>query len=335
MNQAKPLNAAIARLSLGKLNRQAVLPIDQVAEGLTACYRNASSLLEDARLLYFVPRPHRALSLTILALEELAKIPELHDQFANPETRSNPESWKEFWSRFVTHKPKQRRITAYGEKIAASGWTPFSATIGPEIAAVLDSVKQRGFYVDYVAPHFLVPAANSDVALAFEQLFLFAAERLGAFASWHVSPQRSLDFLNACVQAASTDLGARASALKKAGTFYEWASTHTETELVADGTRALYYFSAEAVPDYSEFLRIFGDIQSRWSANDRVGLLNSLVAPLRGALEKPLGKETYSRDLKMFKLAFSFGSAELTDEEVATIFGLPAGPSVKAHFTSG
>ena len=94
--QPEDIEKLLARLSEGQ-NSKPILSLDETAEGLTACYLNGLSLLDDARLLATHGRIPRALSLTILALEELAKVPDMDEQYVNPETRTDDESWSGFW----------------------------------------------------------------------------------------------------------------------------------------------------------------------------------------------------------------------------------------------
>lgn len=78
--QCEEVEKLLAELSDGH-NPKRPLTLDETAEGLTACYLNGLYLLDDARLLGNHNRIPRALSLTILALEELAKISDLYEVF--------------------------------------------------------------------------------------------------------------------------------------------------------------------------------------------------------------------------------------------------------------
>jgi hypothetical protein len=68
--QTECFEKAIARRISGH-NPRRPLSHRETAQGLTACYVNALVLLDDARLLAANDRQPRALSLTILALEDL------------------------------------------------------------------------------------------------------------------------------------------------------------------------------------------------------------------------------------------------------------------------
>lgn len=141
------LLSALSRIAAGRLDKKP-LSIDLVAEGAASCFRNAKELLRDAELLGRNGRKQRALALSILALEELAKVPELHDQYLDSTTRTDIESWKEFWARFVRHQPKQSRIARYGSifamkqaDYASIEWSPFNQFLDPEVVPLLDMVK--------------------------------------------------------------------------------------------------------------------------------------------------------------------------------------------------
>ena len=152
-NEEQALERVLARLASGG-NPKRILQNYEVAEGLAACFANASSLLEDAFLLASHNRFPRALSLTILALEELAKIPDLDKQYLDPESRDNTTSWKEFWNRFVRHKPKQKMISAYGNTLrkqfgkpamAFENPTPYANYLSEKSYGHLDNIKQNLF----------------------------------------------------------------------------------------------------------------------------------------------------------------------------------------------
>src|SRR5262249_29434807 len=156
------------------------------------------ALLDDARLLAANGRQPRALSLVILALEELAKIPDLYEQYIDPTTR-NGSSWADFWKRWTQHKPKQKRSAAYGNMVREStkleetflhNPTPYAGYLSENAYTHLDTVKQRNFYVDFVDTQFQRPQVTKQNSIALDFLFSFAEERADSFGSWHISEQR-------------------------------------------------------------------------------------------------------------------------------------------------
>src|SRR5437899_8021903 len=103
---------------------------DEIAHGAHACYLNTRSLLRDARLLCDAS-PGRAISLTVLALEELGKIPILFDLRADaPVTR-----WKQFWrEEFSRHSFKQAEIARYGRYLAGHTGPIYELEISAQMA---------------------------------------------------------------------------------------------------------------------------------------------------------------------------------------------------------
>jgi AbiV family abortive infection protein len=194
----KIFGTLLARLASGQ-NPKRSLSIRETAQGITACYLNGLALLEDARLLAAHGRVPRALALTILALEELAKVPDLYDQYVNPVTRHEGHAWGDFWKRWSRHEPKQKRIAAYGNFLRDSAnlkeallnnLTPYTIYLTENAYDHLDKVKQRNFYVDFIDRQFQRPNASKGTSTALNLLFAFAEERADSFGSWHVTAQR-------------------------------------------------------------------------------------------------------------------------------------------------
>lgn len=325
-----PLKTVLSRIAAGRTDKRP-LPIDQVAEGIAACYRNSKSLLIDAALLAANGSQPRALSFTVLALEELAKVPDLHEQYLNPTTRNDAQAWAEFWGRFIQHKPKQKRIAGYGDTFAPTAdrsneenpdWSPFEHFLDAELVTLLDTVKQRGFYVDHAPPRFVSPAPSEDVAQAFSILYGFAQERIYAFGTWHVTTQRSLDFLATCVSALDSGSAEADRASELLTTFSGWASTFTTEELVADLYRALSYYSASSVPDYLYCLTICKNIFDHLSPSDRVVTLQRIAADLKDSYKCPFSPQAAGRALKMYKLALCCVANALSDSECQLTFGI-------------
>src|SRR5712691_10537020 len=83
----------------------------QIAEGMHTCFCNSVSLLEDARLLAKHDRLGRALSLSILAMEELAKVSLVCDAAG---LGGDVACWKRFWQQLGRHTVKQEKLAEYG-----------------------------------------------------------------------------------------------------------------------------------------------------------------------------------------------------------------------------
>jgi AbiV family abortive infection protein len=339
--QFSSVQSALSRIASGRLERHA-LSLSQVADGVSSCYHNAASLLSDAQLLWENSRHSRALSLTILALEELAKIPDLHDQYLRENTRIDPIAWNEFWGRFTQHKSKQKRIVAYGNifsrgakdpSAADSSWSPFAHFLSADVVASLDIVKQRGFYVDYVSPRFLVPQSSKDVVVAFSDLYAFAEERLYAFGTWHITPQRSSDFLSTSIAATGQDPHAARVALQLLGTFNDWATSFNDEEVMADLLRAFSYFSAGIIPDYDLFIPTCENIVRHIPIEKKAPILNQVVSTLRHSFERPCSPTHAERATKMFKLAIGHSATFLSGSEFEQVFGFPLSDRVRDHFS--
>jgi AbiV family abortive infection protein len=158
-----------------------------------ACYSNAASLLEDSRLLATHGSTARALSLAVLALEDLAKVPLLYGMaFIGPDAAR----WKKYWGDFAQHKIKQERMTQYGGLLASAGNPPYSVPITPAMLSCLDTLKQSGFYVDCVDGQFISPnISNPDVAVVLDYVFGAVEERVDSFAPLHATVEASEAFL--------------------------------------------------------------------------------------------------------------------------------------------
>jgi AbiV family abortive infection protein len=168
MNPWEILKPKVEATFLGGLSK-GPLTLEAVAAGMTTCYLNAESLLDDVRLLASRGRLPRALALTILVLEELAKVPDLHDTAVRAALIGSELEWPALWRRYVNHKPKQEKIRDYGKTLKEQAPQPASSIENPlpyslflpeEIASVLEQVKQRCFYSDHWNSTFHLPSAT-------------------------------------------------------------------------------------------------------------------------------------------------------------------------------
>ena len=335
--RSESIEKVLSRLSNGQ-NPKRPLSLDETAEGLTACYLNGKSLLDDARLLAAHGRQPRALSLTILALEELAKVPDLDRIFIDPRTRSEVAEWTELWKRFAKHKPKQKRMAAYGnilrksakiEEIVLENSSPFANYLSDEVYGHLDNVKQRNFYADFLGSRFQRPEISDDLSLALDTLFAFAEERVDSFGSWHITAQRSIDFLVTRLKVLSFDAAQLPEQLKYIFSFNDWASSHTAVEAGADLLRLLCYHSSAIIPDYRSFHPECEVFLSPKLPSERMELLRSGVSTIRQRMEIRLLPKSQNRAFLMFKLLFSYSTAHLSEAECSELFGFS---SAKKHF---
>lgn len=189
------------------------LTLDGVADGITTTYRNARHLLDDARLLAEHERVARATALTVLALEELSKIPDFHDSARKAAivSASGDAEWKQFWGSYTRHGAKLKRILSYGELIR-EGYksgdyfnpTPYKHQLPDSIAASLNLLKQRCLYVDHFDGQFVsLDEADEHNATFFsglagivDLLFAVAEERADSYRAWHLTMARTKELLD-------------------------------------------------------------------------------------------------------------------------------------------
>lgn len=329
-NVEQAFEQVLARIASGG-NPKRILKSDEVAEGLTACFINAQNLLEDAFLLASNNRFPRALSLTILALEEIAKIPDLDKQYIDSESQDNTSSWKEFWNRFVRHKPKQKTISAYGNTLkkqygkSAMGIdnpTPYANYLSENSYEHLDNIKQKQFYVDFSGASFHIPRETKEIKQALDKLFSFADERHHSFSSWHATEQRSLDFIIARGSLLAGQTGEIEAKLRRVFSINEWATTSTTNEKQADLIRLLSYYSSSSIPDYTAFTPTFKEISKKWKKEEIVEIFKNVLGPINKKMDQDKLPTTQIRSSLMFKLLFSYGSRNFTNQENQDVFGI-------------
>jgi AbiV family abortive infection protein len=183
----------LTNLLRGEPHREPLF-VRQTAEGMHACYQNAVSLLADSRLLASRQRYARALSLVVLAWEDLSKVPALYGMaFSIP---GRP-SWKSFWTQFRQHRIKQERMARYGSLLMQAGHPPYNVAMTPAIVASLDELKQSGFYVDCFDGRFRIPdVLAADAIDVLDYLYAGTEERADSFAQFHATCEASEIFLH-------------------------------------------------------------------------------------------------------------------------------------------
>jgi len=182
-----------------KKTRTGQLSVDEIGRGMHKSFINANELIEDADIL-LEHRPERAISLTVLALEEIAKIILL----ANAAARASKSivSWKEIDDdlNLRSHKHKQDIFAAYGSallnklSLAEENKYYYEQKVPGGIGPLLDYMKQLGFYVDVANGQFISPkefgADNREWA---NWLISVAKERLKKFEVLHGTEDKSLE----------------------------------------------------------------------------------------------------------------------------------------------
>lgn len=176
-------------------------PLDkkQIAVGMHLCYMNARALADEARLLRENGRHARALSLTVLALEELGKIPLICNMILY--SADHAEAWRKFWKAFQSHQIKLGVWTTYGKRILHALGRSYEAELPSGIEPLADKFKQLGFYVSFFKDQFLSPEEFTKDNYEWLDYFLaILEERVISFHPLHGSLENSEKFIDGAVE---------------------------------------------------------------------------------------------------------------------------------------
>lgn len=154
MDSIKPVSRNNMKNFLKKFKGKP-LSNDQVTLGMHLCFCNAKELLEDAEILKKNRKYARALSLAMLSLEELAKVPMLANTLLYPKNAQR--RWKNFWTSFTSHPDKQLIWSIYGEFLKKVGITGYEDKYPSSLVPLLEKFKQLGFYVNFFDNKFIKP----------------------------------------------------------------------------------------------------------------------------------------------------------------------------------
>lgn len=170
---------------------------DKLPELLHACYVNACSLYEEAKLLETNKKYPRAYFLASIALEELAKPPLMVNAlYFDPEHHY---AWKQLWSDFYSHEPKQRAIKNYGQtlfkSLANDAWEEFFSEHIPE-RAEFNNAKLSSLYVDFAQGRVMTPESQYPDAQSVAGLLKSLKGRLDAFKDLYSSLDKSKRFIS-------------------------------------------------------------------------------------------------------------------------------------------
>ena len=167
----------------------------QIATGMHSCYMNARALVDEAKILRGNGCNARALSLAILALEELGKIPLICEGILYQENDAS--AWQRFWKDFQSHQTKLRVWSYYGKQVLHLFGEDYGTEFPSGIESLLDKLKQLGFYVDFYEGQFIVPEDfandNSDWI---DWLITILDERIESFRPLHSSLESSEGFVD-------------------------------------------------------------------------------------------------------------------------------------------
>jgi AbiV family abortive infection protein len=173
------------------------LTSEELGRGMHLCFLNASSLVDDAELL-LETSPGRALSLAILALEELGKIFILCNWAAKASFKQV--DWAEVSQSIHSHKNKQEIFASYGRAILDRFVFSYKVDFPSNLSPLLDRLKQSGFYVDCFEGQFISPQDAGRDNIEWTKWIISAAkERLGSLAGLHGSEQSSILFAEGAV----------------------------------------------------------------------------------------------------------------------------------------
>ncbi len=280
------------------IRREGTLTRDEVAEATTAYLNNALNLFEEALLLCTREKVSRAAALTVLGLEELAKVPLLVNTFLRYERGQDPDAWKARWRSGGSHKAKQALILAYGQTIRHlfEGDPMLTRRLyrhyAPDsVLESLDAFKQSSLYVDLRQDGVHEPAGDEGPRNALDYLLAFGQERADSFCSWHISQRRSADHLEVA-------LGRKAPRT--------WTSHFAVPEVRADILYQAAALSASQVPDYATFLDFAEAYKKKVSDKHFKEALLSLAALLGSRVERSESLPLYyARYLGAFKLMLS------------------------------
>jgi AbiV family abortive infection protein len=257
MNAHEKVDAEIAQVPHRQRGPEHLSP-NQIALGMHLCYRNAVALLEDARILAVNRRCARALSLTVIAIEELGKILMLCD-LLRP---SPPSNLREFWKDFTTHHHKQRELASYGQYLESIEASPYRESVSKAMLDAMDRIKQWGFYVDYRATAFQSPQEFEDQTRAtLDCWFAVAEERADSFAQFHSTLEQSDSF--------ARDAHSHASGRRECSLGLGVPSAPATAEAALAGILLSWAsrFSAKGpIPDYLSFNSSAEDLVRRYSA---------------------------------------------------------------------
>ena len=176
-------------------------PLDkkQIAMGMHLCYKNAEALAGEARLLKENDHRARALSLIILALEELGEIPLIYDMILC--RVDDAEAWNKAWRKFQLHKIKLGVLAIYGRRLLRVLGKGYEAELPLGVEPLADKFKQLGFYVSFFKDQFVFPedfAKDNPEWLDWFQAIL--DERVASFEPLHGSLENSERFVDRAIE---------------------------------------------------------------------------------------------------------------------------------------
>lgn len=180
-------------------------PLDkkQIATGMHLCYINAKALADESRLLKENGYHARALSLAILALEELGKIPLICNMILY--RKDDAEAWRKAWKEFQAHRSKLGVWTVYGKRLLNMLGKSYESEFPSGIEPLADKFKQLGFYVGFFDGEFMLPKDFAkDNQEWFDYFLWILEERIASFDPLHGSLESSESVAEGAVELLAT-----------------------------------------------------------------------------------------------------------------------------------
>jgi AbiV family abortive infection protein len=180
----------------------------QIAAGLHLCFVNAAQLASEAKLLRENGHLARALSLAILGLEELGKIPLICGAILYDP--GDVETWRRFWRGLRSHRTKVRVWSVYGRTILKALSKGYEIEMPSGTDSLTDVLKQLGFYVTYVRDQFVSPEEfGADARERIDYYTALLDERIASFEPLHGSLQGSERFVDNSISLIGAVRGAK------------------------------------------------------------------------------------------------------------------------------
>src|SRR6185369_7297680 len=141
------------------------LSIDEIAEGIQHCIRNAEALHDDGCVLLAGRRFARSVLTFIASMEEVGKSSVLGSMVRIP--KDNQSLWNEFWRDFRSHEEKTTRafVQIYTDEVRAHPAMLFTAAkFQRQLAPAGERLRQASLYVDFHAreKRWIIPEEYSE-----------------------------------------------------------------------------------------------------------------------------------------------------------------------------
>jgi len=164
---------------------------------------NAKALVDEAKLLKENDHFARALSLAILALEELGKIPLICNMILYH--KDDTEAWHKAWNEFQSHRFKLGVWTVYGKQLLSVLGKSYESEFPSGIEPLTDKFKQLGIYVSFFKGKFILPEEFAKDNYEWLEYFLgILEERIARFEPLHGSLASSERFVDMGIELLST-----------------------------------------------------------------------------------------------------------------------------------